>query len=51
MKPLKFEHFYGTYESRTRTAAKCCEFVNENKVDVVSISHCDYDVFLYYREK
>lgn len=51
MKPLKFEHFYGTYESRTRAAAKCCEFVNENKVEVVSIAHCENDVFLYYREK
>lgn len=52
MKPLKFQHFYGTYESRTSAAAKCCDFVNDNKgIDVVQIVHSNNDVFLYYRGK
>lgn len=37
MKPLKFQHFYGTYESKTRAAGECCQFVNENKIEVVSL--------------
>lgn len=52
MKELKFEYFGGTYESKTRTAARCCEFVNNNKgIEIVSISYCEYDIFLFYREK